>query len=275
LKRVLALVEGQTEETFVRDVLAPHLEGHGVGVVPIVLATKRIKSGGKFRGGVSSYQQFKRDLQRLLGDRSAAAITMMLDYYGLPKDFPGAGTQRGHTCYDRATHLQESLQSDLQDRRLIPYLSLHEFEALLFTSPETLAGTLLKPQVLRQLAAMVEGVESPEEINDGASTHPSARIKRLLPTYSKSLHGPLIVQRIGLTEIRRHCPHFDCLASTTFVPQRQLDLCRVVSPIIVVVGGWDRSWASPAPGGEGARGRGVVFHKKSAAFPQLFHSQAA
>ena len=32
-----------------------------------------------------------------------------------------------------------------------------------------------------------------------------------------------------------------CLASTTFVPQRQLDLCRVVSPIIVVVGGWDRS----------------------------------
>jgi hypothetical protein len=184
------------------------LEGNGVGVVPIVLATKRIKSGGKFRGGVSSYQQFKRDLQRLLGDRSAAAITMMLDYYGLPKDFPGAGTQRGHTCYDRATHLQESLQSDLQDRRLIPYLSLHEFEALLFTSPETLAGTLLKPQVLRQLAAMVEGVESPEEINDGASTHPSARIKRLLPTYSKSLHGPLIVQRIGLTEIRRHCPHF-------------------------------------------------------------------
>ena len=209
MKRVLALVEGQTEETFMRDVLAPHLEGHGVSVTPIVLATKRVKSGGKFRGGVSSYPQFKRDLQRLLGDRGAAAVTMMLDYYGLPKDFPGIADLKEGSCYERAAHLEDRLQLDLQDRRLVPYLSLHEFEALLFTSPETLAGTLLKKHILQKLAAVVDVVTSPEEINDGPSTHPAARIKRLLPTYNKRLHGPLIAQRIGLDEIRRQCPHFD------------------------------------------------------------------
>jgi len=180
-----------------------------VGVTPIVLATKRIKSGGKFRGGVSSYPQFKRDLQRLLGDRGAAAVTMMLDYYGLPKDFPGIAELRGGSCYERAAQLEDCLQSDLQDRRLIPYLSLHEFEALLFASPETLAGALSAPHVLRPLAAMVDVVASPEEINDGPSTHPSARIKSLLPAYSKRLHGPLVAQRIGLGEIRRQCSHFD------------------------------------------------------------------
>lgn len=86
MKRVLILVEGQTEETFIRDVMARHLTSFDVYMTPVILSTKRIKSGFKFKGGVGNFLQFKRDLQRLLGDRDAAAITTMVDYYGLPKD---------------------------------------------------------------------------------------------------------------------------------------------------------------------------------------------
>jgi hypothetical protein len=52
-------------------------------------------------------------------------------------------------------------------------------------------------------------VETPEEINEGATTAPSKRIQAIFPTYQKKVHGPLTVQRIGLDRIRAGCPHFD------------------------------------------------------------------
>jgi len=89
LTRVLALVEGQTEETFVRDVLAEHLRASGVYLTPVLVCTKRVKSGIKFKGGVSQYEKVRQELSLLLRDRSAVAVTTMLDYYGLPRNFPG------------------------------------------------------------------------------------------------------------------------------------------------------------------------------------------
>ena len=54
MKRVLILVEGQTEETFVRDLLEPHLSRRGVFPVPILAKTKRTTSGQTFKGGIPS-----------------------------------------------------------------------------------------------------------------------------------------------------------------------------------------------------------------------------
>jgi hypothetical protein len=89
MKFVKIYVEGQTEETFVRDVLTPHLSGIGVYPTPVLAKTKREKSGRAFKGGLTSYAKVRRDILRLLDDSSAAAVTTMLDFYGLPKDFPG------------------------------------------------------------------------------------------------------------------------------------------------------------------------------------------
>ena len=60
--------EGQTEETFIKRVIAPHVSQFAVMVVPTVIATKRLKSGGHFKGDVPSYTRVKREIQRLLGD---------------------------------------------------------------------------------------------------------------------------------------------------------------------------------------------------------------
>ena len=54
MKWLLILVEGQTEETFVRDVLIAHLASFEVHATPVILKTKRVKAGGVFRGGVTS-----------------------------------------------------------------------------------------------------------------------------------------------------------------------------------------------------------------------------
>ncbi len=210
MSRVHVLVEGQTEETFVRDLLAPHLASRGVYLQPVLASTKRVKSGLKFKGGINRYEPVRKDLRLLLGDSSAAAVTTMIDYYGLPEDFPGvASIPRGTSCHTRAEHLETALQADLGASRLRPYLSLHEFEALLFVNPEEIGTTLLDSTAAAQIADEVGPYPSPEEVNDGPETHPAARLCRHFPAFRKTVHGPLIASRIGLSSIRQKCSHFD------------------------------------------------------------------
>ena len=208
MKRMYALVEGQTEETFVRDVLAPHLAQRSVYLNPVIIKTGR--GGGSGRGGISHYHPIQRNLRELLGDSGASAVTTMFDFYDLPADFPGRENLPTGKAVDRAEHLEQALAEAIGDRRLLPYLSLHEFEALLFVQPDQIRAVI--PNSGEAVATLVQEAatfSNPEEIDEGPETHPSARLGRRLPGYRKRLHGPLVVQRIGLPALRSKCPHFD------------------------------------------------------------------
>ncbi len=135
MNKVLVLVEGQTEETFVREILASHLSALGVYPIAKLATTKRVKSGPDFKGGITSYARFKKDVMRLLGDTSAALVTTMIDFYGLPTGFPGRGTMPSGSCYVQAAYVEQEIRQDIQHPRFLPYLALHEFEALLFVDP--------------------------------------------------------------------------------------------------------------------------------------------
>jgi Domain of unknown function (DUF4276) len=210
VRRVHILVEGQTEETFVRDVLGPHLLTVEIYIQAILISTKRVKSGEKFKGGVTNYPQVRREVWNLLNDSSAVAVTTMLDYYGLPDDFPGQATLPvGKSCYQRVAHLEDAFHAEIGHRHFLPYLSLHEFEALLLAGPEEIERIQSGQPDAGRLAAEVASFASPEEVDDGPETHPAARIKRSLPGYQKRLHGPVIAARIGLQAIRERCRHFD------------------------------------------------------------------
>ena len=65
MPRALILVEGQTEERFVKEVLQPHLWTVGVHVAPKILTTKRMKRGGQFKGGVTSFGKVSRRIEGL------------------------------------------------------------------------------------------------------------------------------------------------------------------------------------------------------------------
>jgi hypothetical protein len=68
-RRALILVEGQTEERFVKDMLAPAFFEKELFFSATILVTKRVKDGPNFKGGVTSFAKFRNDLQRLLGGR--------------------------------------------------------------------------------------------------------------------------------------------------------------------------------------------------------------
>lgn len=209
MAKVLVLAEGQTEETFVKHVIAPHLSQCAVSVVPTVIATKRLKSGGQFKGGVPSYTRVKREIKRLLGDTSAAMVTTMIDYYGLPDSFPGRANVQGNTPLERVRYVEAELSVDIGDPRFRAYYSLHEFEALLFASPAEIAKACVTAGLENKFAAIRAAFPTPEDINDNPDTAPSTRIARLFPRYSKPFFGTLIAARIGLKTIREECAHFN------------------------------------------------------------------
>jgi hypothetical protein len=218
-KQVRVVVEGQTEETFVNNVLAPALQPRDIYLKATLVATKQLKNrsseergmpGRRFKGGVSKYQVVRRDVINALRGSHLAAVTTMIDYYRLPQDFPGQSTLHGaNNCYERVRRLEEAFRDDIANLRFRPFFVLHEFEALLFSNPDEIASAIARHHSLSgQLRAARNQFNSPEEIDEGPDSHPAARILVVAPGYSKRLHGPIIAGRIGLEVIRRECPHF-------------------------------------------------------------------
>jgi len=207
---VFVFVEGQTEEAFVNRLLGPHLAPRGVHLHPI-LPGKPSTSGTR-GGGVPTYRVLKRDLLRELSSDTThqVMLTTMIDLYGLPSDYPGHSQAASLTDpHVRAKHIEHAMLADVGDARLMPYLQVHEFEALLLAEPESIAVAYPdhEAQAL-QLAADVKGFANPELIDDGPQTHPSARIAARIPRYGKVAGGELVALAIGLERMRERCPHF-------------------------------------------------------------------
>lgn len=209
MRRVLVLVEGQTEERFVKDVLAPFFEPSELFLTPTVLVTKRVKDGPNFKGGVTSFAKFEGDLSRLLRD-SDALVTTMLDYYALPADFPGMSTRpTASPARNRARHVEMAVDRHFGNPdNLRTFFALHEFEAWLFADTEVLPEVMAAKTLHGAFSAIRAGVETPEHINEAPQTAPSKRIEAMFPAYRKRLHGPNAAQRIGIERIRQECPHF-------------------------------------------------------------------
>ena len=206
MKRVLVLVEGQTEEVFVRDVLTPHLAPFDVQPTQVLLKTKRTASGS-FKGGVTSTQQVIGDVRRLLGDTGAALVTTMIDYYGLPDDFPGMVSRPSHDARARVAHVEAAFAAASAAPRFLPHLVLHEYEAWIFSAPHACDWVFEDPALCDQLAGIALTAGGPEQINDTPENAPSKRLTRAFPGYKKTFHGPMAVGAIGIPALRQACPH--------------------------------------------------------------------
>ena len=136
----------------------------------------------------------------------------MFDLYRLPMDFPGyAGAAEVPDPYTRVAMLEDALKEAIPDQRLVPYIQLHEFEALLFADPQTLEAQFPdRPSAIQQLVATPGAVDSPELIDDGQNTAPSKRIIGVIPEYEsrKASAGPIVAAKIGLPVLQARCPHF-------------------------------------------------------------------
>lgn len=205
MSRVYLLVEGQTEESFVRELLQPHYARIGLFLTPIIVST----SPGH-RGGVTSYAKVRPQIERLCKQDADAHVSTMFDLYALPSDFPGksdpAWPSQG-SGHQKAEFVEARMALDIGQINFIPNLMVHEYEALLFVQPERFADWADEDVVEALQAA--RRTNAPEDINDSPQTAPSKRILAAMPGYQKPVHGPLLACAIGLDALRADCPHFD------------------------------------------------------------------
>lgn len=214
--RLNFIVEGQTEERFVNTVLRSHFADQSIVAAAHCVTTRRDRRAPhiKYRGGLTTYRHARDDILRWVReDRSESArFTTMFDLYGLPADFPGyADAAKESNPYARVEVLEVALREAIGDRRFVPYIQLHEFEALLFSDLEKLG--LQFPEHATEIRQLVEtgaGLDSPELVNDGSTTSPSKRITEAIPEYArrKASAGPIVAGKIGLSVLRSQCPHF-------------------------------------------------------------------
>jgi hypothetical protein len=208
-RRLHLLVEGQTEETVVRDVIEPYLRAHGFWVTQSVLVTKRPAGRAWHHGGAASWRQIERDVRHLLGDSSLDVLTTMIDYYAFPLDAPGMDQRPAAGPAERVAHVEHAVAASIGDERFVPHLVLHELEAWVFAAATQLAELRGDAALGSVLKAEVSGAGGPEMIDDGPETAPSQRLARLCPGYTKTLDGPLVIADLGIPRLRACCPHMD------------------------------------------------------------------
>lgn len=219
MTRLFVHVEGPTEERFVKEILADHLYRNAY--LQVIARTIGLARGRKRRGGIRGWPEAKKGIVNHLREDRRAVSTTMVDYYGLPERSSGAWPGRADAGKkpfpDRAAHVEDAVRRDLQRElgdkfqahRFIPYVMMHEFEAMLFSDCTLFAQGIGRPELGPEFQAIVDAASEPEAINDAPDGAPSKRIETLAPGYSKPFQGTTAAQVIGLDRIRAACPHFN------------------------------------------------------------------
>lgn len=221
MMRVYVVCEGPTEETFVRNVLAPKLAHQ-----QIFLTGRGVTTSRGHRGGALNYDRVKLFILNCLKEENATIITTFFDLYGLEKRFPGYEKSQAITdVYQRTQFLEQALKDDIAQsnntylNRFVPYIQPYEFEGLLFSDISKLTDIHSEwSKALIKLQADRSDFETPEHINNSYETKPSERIKKALESvqifasskksYRKTYHGPLAIQNIGIDKLCAECKHF-------------------------------------------------------------------
>lgn len=219
MTRLLIHVEGQTEESFVNEILRDCLVSAGYqSVAARIVGNARLRQR---RGGIRPWPSVRKDIINHLRQDPGCIATTMVDFYALPQQgdgaWPGRAAASGIGAALKASCVEGALAEDLSKEagpdfnpnRFVPFVVMHEFEGLLFSDcrafSEGIGRTDLKPHFQK----IRDDFKTPEDINDSPVTCPSRRVQDLVPGYEKPLFGTLAAMEIGLPRIRIQCPHFD------------------------------------------------------------------
>ncbi len=199
--RLCVICEGHTEAEFVKTCLEPHLREYGITTYPSLLKTKPGRRGG---GDVNVTRIIKHLYHEF---PNTDAITTLVDYYGF--------SHRGGMSAEEleAQILEKSLERfpKTNQKRIVPYIQMYEFEALLFADVRKFEWVLdgWNSATEKTLREINNRFPDPESINDNPKTAPSKRLESIFGGfYSKTEHGPIIAEEIGLPAIRQACPRF-------------------------------------------------------------------
>tara|TARA_B110001454_G_C12701658_1_gene426810 strand:+ start:1346 stop:1939 length:594 start_codon:yes stop_codon:yes gene_type:complete len=185
--RIGVSVEGATEREFVSLVLVPYFLNKNKFLQPVDM-----------RGNVS-LDKIRAELKPMLNS---------FDYTTTLYDFYGFKNRSGRNISELEEAMLELVPSNKKSC-FIPYVQLHEFEALLFSTADAMPEYFSEPGKTESVRSILSACGNPEAINDGYETCPSRRVSGLFPEFDKKLDGPMICGEIGLDKIREACPRFD------------------------------------------------------------------
>jgi len=195
------IVEGESEVSFVHNLIIPYLHERGLKN-PMHAQTITTNRKHFSKGGIGSYGKFKNEIERTLAQGNVF-VTTMIDYYGLPADFPGL-TNSPNQIDAILKSLKESFQNNPD---FLPYIQKHEFEALMFSNIKGFEFVHDNQANLELIRNVIQQFPNPEDINNSPITAPSKRLEKIIG-YDKMSDGPLILGEIGIIEIISKCKRF-------------------------------------------------------------------
>lgn len=203
MKRLIIIVEGQTEEEFVNQVIAPYFSTKGIlSVVPIKIATSSTS-----KGGFVNYQHLKNDVLKRIRE-SDIIISTFVDYFRIPTSIPNyPACQRLGNIDDRIACLERAIATDINYPNFISYIQKHEFEALLFSSNVGFEN-LYDEDVISETVRVIAEYHNPEDINSRPEYAPSKRLISIMGSYEKVFEGNMIALEVGIDTILEKCPRF-------------------------------------------------------------------
>lgn len=208
MRAIYILGEGSTEEEFVNQILRPYFFEKGIADTRCIL----MNTSPGHRGGGISFGRYKHNAERILSKQRDIILTSLIDFFRLSTDFPGYKEAKETFPSDRFQQvgfLEGKLLEYINHKRFIPYIQLHEFESLLFSSSEGFESIPELPfRNKTELISAVNQYQNPEMLNDGETTAPSKRLERLIPGYQKNFDGPFLAKKITLPRILERCDRF-------------------------------------------------------------------
>lgn len=202
-KRLYIVVEGQTEEEFVKNLLVPYFQESGIYVFPVIIHTSKGQ-----KGGFVNYDHLRNDLLKLLKSQgSDIIVTTFVDFFRCP-ELPDNESRKNIADHRyKVSEMEKAIGRDIDDRRFYPYIQLHEFEALLFSSDCGFKKYFSERSTV-ELQKIIGAYPDPEDINSTPDGAPSKRLLRIVPEYDKVIYGNIIALEIGLKVIMEKCPRF-------------------------------------------------------------------
>lgn len=207
MKKLIIICEGPTEKFFCKHLLEEHFKSLGIELeYPLISHSN---------GGIVKWKYLKPQIENSLIDESCY-VTTFIDYYGIESHhaFPEWDTAHEESDKSRRMNiLQEGMHADLSEEikgRFIPYIQLHEFEALVFSNYAAFEDYYEEREAnFVKLAEVCMQNPNPETINDSPMTAPSKRLITHIKRYNKIAHGVDLCKSIGLKTIREKCPRFN------------------------------------------------------------------
>lgn len=204
MKRLFIVVEGQTEEAFVKELMTPYFMQSGIyDIRPVLIQTSK-----GHKGGFVNYVHLKNDLLRLLKSQGQdVVVTTFVDFFRCPALPNQSYIDTLPSHIQKVEAMEKSISDDINDWRFIPYIQLHEFEALLFSSVKGFE-IYFEDQISKEIQGIIDSFDNPEEINSSPETAPSKRLIGIIPYYDKVIYGNIVALEIGLPAILSKCPRF-------------------------------------------------------------------